>query len=83
MVADQVLKQELMTKLGELSAEKLREVLDFADFLLSKQSDEAGGRSLEARGLSPEQDGDPLAAFIGAVSHGALAQDIDEELYEA
>ena len=78
MVADQMLKQELMTKLGKLSAEKLREVLDFADFLLSKQSDGAEGRSLEAR-----QDGDPLAAFIGAVSHGALAQDIDEELYEA
>jgi hypothetical protein len=82
MVADQMLKQELMTKLEKLSAEKLQEVLDFASFLLSRQSNKAPTWSPGAREVTPEQDADPLSAFIGAVSHGALAQDIDEELYE-
>mgnify|MGYP006301956083 CR=1 FL=1 len=79
MTADQVLKQELHIKLEQLSSAKLREALDFVSFLLSKQTNELTTQSSEADEWTPEHD--PLSDFIGAVSHGALAQDIDKELY--
>jgi len=79
MVANQMLKQELQTKLEQLSSEKLREVLDFVSFLLSQQSHPVDKQQIKADALTPEYD--PLLEFIGAVSHGSLAQDIDDEVY--
>ena len=37
----------------------------------------------EYKNATFEANPDPLAEFIGAVSHGALAQNTDSELYES
>ena len=79
MVANQVLKQELQTKLEQLPAAKLQEVFDFVNFLLFQQTHSRTEQRVEAGDLKPEHD--PLLEFIGAVSHGALAQGVDEEVY--
>jgi hypothetical protein len=78
MMTDQTLRQELQTKLEQLSTAKLREVLDFVSFLLSRQ-DRGEVDTPKISDSQPEQD--PLLEYIGAGSHGALARDIDEEVY--
>ena len=79
MIANQVLKQELQTKLEQLPETKLQEVFDFVNFLLFQQKHSKTDQQVETVALKPEHD--PLLEFIGAVSHGALAQNIDEEVY--
>ena len=79
MIANQVLKQELQIKLEQLPATKLQEVFDFVNFLISQQTRSKADQHVETVVLKPELD--PLLKFIGAVSHGALAQNIDEEAY--
>jgi len=79
MIANQVLKQELQIKLEQLPATKLQEVFDFVNFLLFQQTHSKTTQQVEIPVLNPEHD--PLLEFIGAVSHGALAQNIDEEVY--
>jgi hypothetical protein len=79
MIANQVLKQELQTKLEQLPETKLQEVFDFVNFLLFQQTHSKTDQQVETVVLKSEHD--PLLEFIGAVSHGALAQNIDEEVY--
>lgn len=67
------LQAQLLEKCGKLPAERVREVLDFAEFLASKSSNASGGKR---RRLSRS-----LRAFVGGLRHGALAQDIDHDLY--
>jgi hypothetical protein len=57
----------------------LREALDFVSFLLLQEQ----RRSTKEQGQSemPEPSRDPLLQFVGKVSHGSLAQGIDQELY--
>jgi predicted dinucleotide-utilizing enzyme len=76
---NQELKEELENKLEQLPASKLQEVLDFASFLLSQQSHEDFS-SYNSKPLKADED--PLLNFIGAVSHGRLAEDIDDEVYD-
>ncbi len=79
MIANQALKQELQIKLEQLPASKLQEVFDFVNFLLFQQTHSKTSRQVEI--AVPEPEHDPLLEFIGAVSHGTLAQNIDEEVY--
>jgi len=76
MVAAQTLKHKLLKELERLPEDRLREVLDFVDYLLTKEQKV----SLEAE-TTLNLEKDPILRFIGGVAHGALAKDIDKELY--
>lgn len=71
------LKEKLVQEIEKLSEDRLQEVLEFVGYLLSKEQ--------KARVAKPEVDldpaKDPILKFIGGVSHGSLAKDIDKELY--
>lgn len=58
---------------------KQEEVLDFAEFLRDRAETPAVGDGAPADDRDPEDD--PILKSIGSVSHGSLAQNIDEELY--
>lgn len=65
------LTEYLLKQSSKLPAEKLREVIDFTEFLVSKAATpDAGIRT----------DG-ALKRFVGGISHGTIARDIDDELY--
>lgn len=72
-----MVKERLIEEIARLPEDKLPEVLDFVDSLLSKAQQAA---VKEANGeLSSTRD--PILNFIGGVSHGSLAKAIDNELY--
>ena len=66
-----MIKQRLLTTIEEIPASKLGEVLDFMEFLLEKERNKKKGE------LDIEPGKDPILEFIGGVSHGSLAKDID------
>jgi len=70
----QVLEDIVKESIGRLSEDKLAEVFDFVSFLLAREQ-----RAEKADDLDPKKD--PLLKYIGGVSHGSLAKDIDRELY--
>ncbi len=70
-----MIRQRLFTTIEEIPESKLGEVLDFMEFLLKKERDK------KKRKLDLEPGKDPILEFIGGVSHGSLAKDIDSELY--
>ena len=70
-----MIKQRLLTTIEEIPENKLGAVLDFMEFLLTKERD----KQQDKLDLEPEKD--PILEFIGGVSHGSLAKDIDTELY--
>jgi hypothetical protein len=73
------LKDRLVRELERLPEDRLREVLDFVEYLLSK---EHVAQAVEpGKELDPAQD--PIPKFIGGVSHGSLAKHLDKELYGA
>ena len=77
MTSAQMLKQKLLVEIERLPEYRLQEVLDFVSFLSQKSRS-----SLEYQEQGKELDTeDPILQFIGGVSHGSLAQGIDEELY--
>lgn len=89
MTAAQQLKQQLLYEVEHLPEDKLAEVIHFAQFLARKQrrthqqkphqsSDTTQDPLLALIGSSDEE---PLNVFVGGVSHGSLASNIDEELY--
>ena len=67
-------KQQIAEALDALPEERQREVLDYVESLRSREEAETNEEERD-----PEEN--PLLDFIGGVEHGALAQDIDEELY--
>ena len=75
----ETIKQEIRIKIEKLSEHKLLEVLDFVSFLLFKENSHLFEQKKLNTDLDPQKN--PLLQFIGAVSHGALAQDIDKEVY--
>lgn len=79
MMINQKLKEALENQLDQLPASKRQQVLDFASFLVSQQS-HGDSSSYESKALDADED--PLLDFIGAVSHGHLAEDIDDEVYD-
>ena len=72
-----VLKERLIREIEKLPEDRLREALDFVGYLRTREENGAATKSLEGLDL----DKDPLLKFIGGVSHGSLAKEIDEELY--
>lgn len=70
-----MIKQRLLTTIEEMPESKLGEVLDFMKFLLKKERNQKKGK------LDIDPGKDPILEFIGGVSHGSLAKDIDSELY--
>lgn len=72
-----MLKAEIDRELDKLPEDKLREVLSFVEQLLNGKGEQDSHR--EASPLPLEDD--PILKFIGGVSHGGLAQNIDDELY--
>lgn len=69
------IKERLYTTIEEIPESKLGEVLDFMEFLLKKD------RHSTQKRFDLDPLGDPILEFIGGVSHGSLAKDIDNELY--
>ncbi len=69
------IKERLLATIEEIPESKLGELLDFMEFLLEKERHRTEGR------LDLESGKDPILEFIGGVSHGSLAKDIDSELY--
>lgn len=76
MVA-KVLKDRLIEEIEKLPEDRLREALDFVEYLRAKGRRETVTRSSDD--LDPQQD--PILKLVGGVSHGSLAHGIDEELY--
>ena len=65
-VATDVLKQQLLEKVTDLSEARLQEVLDFIDFLRPRE----------------QKDEDPILRVVGCLSGEPLSTEtIDEELY--
>ena len=66
-------KQALLNAIEQLPEQQLIEVLQYVQHLSLTQKST----------LSTENNpvSDPLAEFIGAVSHGSLAANLDNELY--
>ncbi len=77
MDTENVLKAQLDHKLALLPDDRLREVLDYVELLLSKGQ--------KVVGIPPQETLDPgkdsILAYSGGVAHGSLAHNIDEELY--
>ena len=69
------IKERLLTIIDEIPETKLGEVLDFMEFLIEKETHKTKGR------LDLDPGKDPLLDYIGGVSNGSLAKDIDSELY--
>lgn len=77
----QVLRDAVKDVVERLPEDMLKEVYDFVSFLLAREKE--GGRveeEEEKRELDPKKD-PILREYIGGVSHGSLAKDIDHELY--
>jgi len=74
----QVFEDTVKEAIGHLSEDRLAEVFDFVGYLLAreKREEKEKGEELE---LDPQKD--PILKYIGGVSHGSLAKDIDRELY--
>ena len=81
MTAVQKLKKNLLIKIGELPEYKLQEVLDFVNLIL--QNEPKNGYISRKKKRAMTSRNDSLKKFIGGVSHGSLAEKIDEELYGA
>lgn len=69
-------KEKLLAEIEVLPEHRLPEVLDFVAFL-RHQDQEATGET------AASSSRDPFQEYIGGVEHGALARDIDQELYES
>ena len=77
MSSMRVLRQRLLAELEGLPENRAQEVLDFVRHLRTREKKREV--SAPARELDPEQD--PILQFIGGVSCGSLARDIDKTLY--
>ena len=75
----QIVKDVVKEALEHLSEDKLTEVFDFVSYLLAKEKMEGEREEKSELDLDPKKD--PILKYIGGVSHGSLAKDIDRELY--
>lgn len=66
-------KQALLNAIEQLPEQQLIEVLQYVQHLSHAQE--------STLPTKPNQVVDPLAEFIGAVDHGSLAANLDDELY--
>jgi hypothetical protein len=63
--------QQVLEAIGKLSGQQIQTVLQFIQTLQPKK--------IANPTTTPF---DPLAKFVGAINHGNLAQQIDQDLYE-
>ena len=77
MGTESTLKTQLDRKLTMLPADRLAEVLAFVESLLSQE--QKAQAVIPPETLDPAQD--PILQYSGGVAHGALARDIDADLY--
>ena len=85
MTPTESVKQELLREIEKLPADKLKEVLQFVDFLRDSENQHSyhqGDSEEEEKKDTFVSNADPLSEFIGAVSHRSLAQNLDTELYD-
>ena len=73
-----VLRDAVKEAVERLPEEMLTEVFDFMSYLLTKE--ERKWKEGKKRELDPQKD-PILRYYMGGVSHGSLAKDIDRELY--
>jgi hypothetical protein len=71
----ETVKQKLYAEIETLPQHRLRDVLNFVDFVIYQES-----QTIPEQVKSPSNH-DPLSRFIGGVENGTLAKDIDMELY--
>ena len=78
MQTEQVMKKKLINKIEKLRIEYIKELLDFAKFLVTKQEHEKEtAKVLKIKGRNP------LLELIGSANKcDGLAENIDEELYD-
>lgn len=74
MVLTSDLRQILQQKLNNLPDTQLQAVLQFVNDLSVPASE-------SPENTNNQPNSDPLTEFIGAVYHGSLAQNIDQDLY--
>ncbi|MEN4006012.1 MAG: DUF2281 domain-containing protein [Methanobacteriaceae archaeon] len=72
----QVLRDAVKDAVERLPEDMLKEVYDFVSFLLAREE----SKGEEERELDPQKD-PILRYYMGGVSHGSLAKDIDRGLY--
>jgi len=72
-----VLKDRLIEEIGKLPEDRLREALDFVEYLRARERRGTVARSSEA--LDPQDD--PILKLVGIADVKAFSQDIDEALY--
>jgi len=70
----ELIKERLFTVIEQLSEDATEEVLDFTEFLLAREK----GKKIKPKS-APENN--PILEYIGGISHGTLAKNIDNELY--
>jgi hypothetical protein len=63
--------QQILDAIGKLSEQQIQIVLQFIQSLQPKKISNQNSTTF-----------DPLANFVGAINHGNLAQQIDQDLYE-
>ncbi len=68
-------KEKLLATIEEIPENRLSEVLDFTEFIIAKE------RIKQENRLDLEPEKDPIMDYIGGVSHGSLAEGIDNDLY--
>ena len=77
MEAKHSLKDTLMKAIEKLPEDQLDELLHFVEYLRAKKNQQSDEQRVQESAHQP----DPLDQYIGGVSSGSLAHDIDEELY--
>jgi len=74
-----LLRQSLLSKLDQLPDSEIANVLSYVSFLIYQHNQE----SPSAPHITDNQENhaDPLQSFVGQVSHGSLAENIDTDAY--
>jgi len=76
-MAVETLRERLIEEIDRLPEERLREVLDFVEYILMKEGRRSTPKSSE--GLDPEKD--PILKLMGIADVEPFSQNIDEQLY--
>ena len=77
------IKEKIIKDIDRLPESSLKEIMDFVNFLLSKNDDKKKNKTKDKirnhKKLDPSKD--PLLKFIGSIDVEPFAHNIDNELY--
>jgi hypothetical protein len=76
-MAAEIVKERLIKELEKLPQERLQEVLDFVEYILTKEGKRSALKSPDE--LDPRKD--PILKLIGIADVEPFSHKIDEELY--